>query len=34
MKKLDKYWDEIHLKYNSSYDDGLNKYMQLLKKMI
>ena len=27
MDKLDKYWDEIHLKYNSTYDEWLNKYV-------
>lgn len=32
MDKLDKYWDEIHLKYNSTYDEWLNKYVYLLKK--
>ena len=32
MEKLDKYWDEIHLKYNSTYDGWLNKYINLLKK--
>lgn len=32
MEHLDKYWDRIHLKYNSSYDEWLNKYMHLLKK--
>lgn len=32
MEHLDKYWDRIHLKYNSGYDEWLNKYMHLLKK--
>ena len=32
MEKLDKYWDSIHLKYNSSYDEWLNKYVSLFKK--
>ena len=32
MEHFDKYWDKIHLKYNSSYDEWLNKYMHLLKK--
>ena len=31
MKDLSKYWDGIHLKYNSNYDHWLNSYMQLLK---
>lgn len=31
MEKLDKYWDKIHLKYNSSYDEWLNKYVKLFK---
>lgn len=26
MKQIDKYWDKIHLKYNSTYDEWLNKY--------
>lgn len=29
MDKLDKYWDEVHLKYNSTYDGWLNKYVDL-----
>ena len=32
MEKLDKYWDDIHLKYNSIYDGWLNKYISLFKK--
>ena len=32
MEKLDKYWDQIHVKYNSSYDGWLNKYVHLFKK--
>lgn len=32
MEELDKYWDKIHLKYNSTYDGWLNKYINLLKK--
>lgn len=32
MDTLDKYWDKIHLKYNSTYDGWLNKYIHLLKK--
>ena len=32
MEKLDKYWDNIHLKYNSTYDEWLNKYVNLFKK--
>lgn len=32
MEKLDKYWDNIHLKYNSIYDGWLNKYTSLFKK--
>jgi len=32
MDNLDKYWDKIHLKYNSTYDEWLNKYVHLLKK--
>ena len=31
MEELDKYWDNIHLKYNSSYDGWLNKYVTLFK---
>lgn len=29
---LNKYWDKIHLEYNSSYDEWLNKYIHLLEK--
>ena len=29
MEKKAKYWNEIHLKYNSTYDDWLNKYINL-----
>ncbi len=29
---LDKYWDEVHLKYNSSYDGWLNDYLNLFHK--
>lgn len=32
MEKLNKYWDKIHLKYNSTYDKWLNKYIYLIKK--
>lgn len=32
MVELDKYWDNIHLKYNSSYDGWLNKYISLFDK--
>ena len=32
MEKLDKYWDQIHVKYNSSYDGWLNKYVHLFSK--
>ena len=32
MEELDKYWDDIHLKYNSIYDKWLNKYINLFKK--
>ena len=31
MGQIDTYWDSIHLKYNSSYDDWLNKYLYLFK---
>lgn len=30
MENLDKYWDAIHLKYNSSYDGWLDSYVHLL----
>ena len=32
MKDLDKYWDNIHLKYVSKYDQWLNEYMHLFNK--
>lgn len=32
MDRLDKYWDRIHLKYNSTYDEWLNKYVELFEK--
>lgn len=32
MKNLDKYWDDIHLKYTSTYDGWLNKYVHLFSK--
>lgn len=32
MDKLNKYWNEIHLKYTSNYDRWLNKYINLFKK--
>jgi len=32
MAELDKYWDKIHLKYTSNYDEWLNKYVHLFKK--
>ena len=32
MGKLEKYWDNVHLKYNSVYDGWLNKYISLFKK--
>ena len=27
MEQIDKYWDRIHLQYNSTYDEWLNKYV-------
>lgn len=30
MENLDKYWDNIHLQYTSSYDEWFNKYTSLL----
>lgn len=30
MQDLSKHWDEIHKKYNSTYDNWLNKYLPLL----
>lgn len=32
MNNLDKYWDRIHLKYISSYDNWFDKYIHLLHK--
>ena len=32
MNNLDKYWDRIHLKYTSSYDNWFDKYIHLLHK--
>ena len=32
MNNLDKYWDDIHIKYTSSYDGWLDKYMNLFNK--
>lgn len=32
MENLDKYWDNIHLQYTSSYDEWFNKYTSLLNK--
>lgn len=32
MDELDKYWDKIHLKYNSIYDEWLNRYVHFFKK--
>ena len=32
MDKLKKYWDEIHLKYTSTYDGWLEKYITLFNK--
>ena len=32
MNNLDKYWDKIHLKYMSTYDNWFNKYIHLLNK--
>lgn len=32
MENIDKYWDNIHKKYTSTYDGWLNKYVDLLKK--
>ena len=32
MNKLDKYWDNIHSKYTSTYDEWLNKYIHLFEK--
>lgn len=32
MNNLDKYWDRIHLKYTSSYDNWFDKYIYLLNK--
>ena len=31
MGLIDSYWDSIHLKYNSSYDNWLDKYIHLFK---
>ena len=30
MNNLDKYWDRIHLKYTSTYDNWFDKYIHLL----
>lgn len=32
MGQIDKYWDKIHLQYNSTYDNWLNKYVHLFSK--
>ena len=32
MNNLDKYWDRIHLKYTSTYDNWFDKYIHLLNK--
>lgn len=32
MNNLDKYWDKIHLKYTSTYDNWFDKYIHLLNK--
>lgn len=32
MNSLDEYWDKIHLKYTSTYDNWFNKYIHLLNK--
>lgn len=32
MEKIDEYWDRIHLQYNSTYDEWLNKYVPLFNK--
>ena len=32
MVQIDKYWDKIHLQYNSTYDNWLNKYVHLFSK--
>ena len=32
MNNLDKYWDKIHLKYASTYDNWFDKYIHLLNK--
>lgn len=32
MDKLDEYWDKIHLKYTSTYDGWLDKYIELFNK--
>lgn len=32
MGQIDKYWDKIHLQYNSTYDNWLNKYIGLFGK--
>ena len=32
MGQIDKYWDKIHLQYNSTYDNWLNKYVYLFNK--
>lgn len=32
MEELDKYWDNIHIKYESSYDGWLDKYLKYFNK--
>ena len=32
MEKISEYWDKIHLQYNSTYDNWLNKYVHLFNK--
>ena len=32
MGDIDKYWDKIHIQYNSTYDNWLNKYVHLFNK--
>lgn len=32
MEKLDKYWDNIHIKYESTYDGWLDKYIKYFNK--
>ncbi len=34
MGNFNLYWDDIHKKYNSTYDDWLNKYTKHLEKTL